>query len=196
MHSDHEAPHHRPPTQESGKSLEHCTGDHCDHEIGLRNLLQYEPTVHISASLAVSLSLICLSLPPPSSPCLSPPALLDVSEGGGGAPPGGGAGGAWFPVPVRPEPPPASPPSPLRTSHQDLPFYLGGARALPVTVGGTTLRPRTPPCHLRGRHEWPRAMEGAQCRQGEGSDGEGEGERDPVAAEGEEGDPDAGYRAR
>ncbi|CDQ99340.1 unnamed protein product [Oncorhynchus mykiss] len=98
-----------------------------------------------------------------------------------------------------PEPPPTSPfspPSPLRTSHQDLPFYLCGTRALPVTVGGTTLHPRTPPCHLRGWHEWPRAMEGAQCRQGEGSDGEGEGERDSVAAEGEEGDPDAGYCAR
>uniref|UniRef100_A0A4W5NQA6 G-protein coupled receptors family 1 profile domain-containing protein n=1 Tax=Hucho hucho TaxID=62062 RepID=A0A4W5NQA6_9TELE len=37
-----------------------------------------------------SLSFFSPSFPPPSSPCISPPALLDVSEGGGGAPPGGG----------------------------------------------------------------------------------------------------------
>lgn len=142
-----------------------------------------------------SQTLLCPRRLPPSPPALLPLCLPDLGEGGGRAPPRSGTG--TIPVPHRAEPgssPHVPARLPLRTG-QDLPVHLSGTRPCLALHRGA-VGSDAPPTHPRGRHAGPRGLEGAQRKQRQRGERQGEGEREAVAAEGAEGDTDARHCAR
>lgn len=126
---------------------------------------------------------------PPSSLCVS-----DTGEGGSCSPPRGGAGSV--PAADRAKSGSSSCSTnllPLWTG-QDLSVHLSRTRP-GSSLDCDTIGLDTSPPHPRGWHEGTWGMEGAQRRQREMGNDQGEGEREAVTAEGEKGHTDARYCA-
>ena len=138
----------------------------------------------------------CLLLPASiNGPISLPLCPSDPGEGGRGSPPRSGAGSVPASDGAESGSSPCAPDLlPLGTGHH-LPVHL--RRTFPGSpFNRDPIGPDAASPNPGGWHEGAWGMEGAQRRQREVGDHQGEGEREAVPAEGEEGDTDARHRPR